>query len=292
MKTYEPAVPERLKQLQHWFGSIIGQPLRKDSTIQPRTPQGNLIKPETARYVIPSPSLAPYQRMQIYSQQYWWRLFKNLADNFPTACRILGRKEFEQQLACPYFVAYPPDHWALVRLGPHLAKWTKEQYTGPHQQLIYESALLDFAFNTCFVAAHYDPLSASQADVIQLANAQLYLQPHFRLFSFEHDFMRFRSKLLAQEENHWLTHPLPELDQSKRFYSVIFRNSEGAMIWRNICEEKYFLLTLFAKGSCIDEICNALETQPEPAQLEIAANLQAWMQEWVANEWLTLRRCP
>ncbi len=291
VKEFDPAVPNRLKDLQEWFGGVIGQPLRKDQTIQPRTPTRSLIRTEAARYVCPSPSLAPYERMQIYNQQYWWRLQKNLADNFPTASGLLGRQKFEQQMAAPYFVAHPPDHWALIRLGPHLADWIKTNYRGSHREILSESALLDYTFNICFGAPHFDPLSNSQADAHQLATQMLYLQPHIRLFSFEQDTIRFRDAIISQtKEGYWLAHPPPKIDRSRRFYYVTLRDSEGFIIWREISQAMHFLLDYFARGSTIDDICEALETQVESIQLEVAANLQAWMQEWVANEWLTLQK--
>ena len=287
-KIYDPKVPRNLRLLQQWFGAIIEQPLRDDQTIQPRTPQRTHIRPETARFVRPSHSLAPFQRMQIYNQQYWWRLLKNLRENFPLAFALLGKKQFDRLLAYPYFASHPPDHWALIRLGPFLSEWSKEYYRGPHEQLIRDSVLVDYHLNICFIAAHNEPVAWSEAGLQELATQALYLQPHFRLFSFAYDLMRFRGVILEGKEEHWLTHPLPELDDSRQFYYVFFRNADGIMIWRDISAGMYFLLGLFEKGSSIDELCEELETQPETIQEEVVAHLQGWMQEWVGNEWLTL----
>ena len=290
-KIYDPAVPPKLRLLQQWFGSIITQPLREDNTIQPRAPQRNLIRPETARFVRPSQHLAPYQRMQIYNQQYWWRLLKNLRENFATAFVLLGKQRFERLLAYPYFSNHPPEHWALIRLGPHLSHWCQEKYRGPHQQFIQDSTLVEYFLNIGFVAGHLDPIRASEADLNELSSQPLYLQPHFKLLSFPYDLMRFRAVLLEAEEDHWLTHPLPEVDHSRSFYYITFRNNEGLMIWRYISEAMAFLLGLFEKGCSIDQACEKLESQPEAIQQEVAANLQSWMEEWVGNEWLTLTPC-
>ena len=97
------STPSQLKSTQEWFASIITHPLGKNDTIQSLSPHGCLIAEEAARYVIPSPTLHPHLRMQIYNQQYWWRLLNTLHANFPMLTRLLDVTLLMKKLAFPTF---------------------------------------------------------------------------------------------------------------------------------------------------------------------------------------------
>ena len=66
--------PASLKNLQAWFGGVISQPIDVDSKISPVAPSGELIEEEAKHYIIPSKTLTPKDRIEIYNRQYWWRL--------------------------------------------------------------------------------------------------------------------------------------------------------------------------------------------------------------------------
>ena len=73
-----------------WFASIITQPMDMHDTIHPYSPTGQLIAEESKKYIAPSECLQSHQRIELYNQQYWWRLFNVMQKNFPLVCRIFG----------------------------------------------------------------------------------------------------------------------------------------------------------------------------------------------------------
>jgi hypothetical protein len=66
-----------LKELQQWFSSVITSPL--DKPIE-----------GAERFVAPSPTLEPNERMRIYNQQYFWRLLNVLHKSYPFLTRLFG----------------------------------------------------------------------------------------------------------------------------------------------------------------------------------------------------------
>ena len=145
-------LPCSLKITQEWFAHVITTPLYEHDAIQPYTTEGLLVSEEAARYIVPSPTLRPHQRIQIYNQQYWWRLLNTLHINFPLVTRLFGRNAFNEQIAIPYLLRCPPNHWSLSLIGERLPAWISECYEEPDQTLVRHAAELDWAFTASYIA--------------------------------------------------------------------------------------------------------------------------------------------
>src|SRR4051812_44875922 len=107
---FDAAVPTQLKRMQEWFASIITRPVDEESRINPLSPEGVPMEQEACRYITPSATLLPAQRIQIYNQQYWWRLLSIMHELYPLVTRLFGHRDFNQTIAIPYLVKYPPSH--------------------------------------------------------------------------------------------------------------------------------------------------------------------------------------
>lgn len=107
--TFDAKVPFKLKKTQLWFGSIIGRPIDEDSKMNPISPAGQPIEIEACDFIRPSPTLRPAQRIQIYNQQYWWRLLSSMHETFPLVTRLFGYHDFNKIIAIPYLVKFPPE---------------------------------------------------------------------------------------------------------------------------------------------------------------------------------------
>ncbi|MCE5319184.1 MAG: DNA-binding domain-containing protein, partial [Parachlamydia sp.] len=152
--TYDSKVPTPLKETQQWFGSIIARPVDGNSCMDPISPSGQPIQVEASQYIRPSPTLQPAQRIQIYNQQYWWRLLNALQESFPLVTRLFGCHDFNISIGMPYLQKYPPCHWTLNVLGDNLPAWVEEYYSDDDRKLIRDAALIDCAFCHSFTAAH------------------------------------------------------------------------------------------------------------------------------------------
>ena len=283
--------PNTLKATQEWFASIITNPLGINDTIQPYSPNGGLIAEEAARYIIPSPTLRPHLRMQIYNQQYWWRLLNTLHANFPLVTRLFGSQAFNEEIGIPYLFKYPPNHWSLNELGERLPKWIEECYQEPDQSLLLNAAHLDWAFMASFIAPQYPPLDLAhlvQGNPDNLLSYTFYLQPYVNLFTWEYDLLTFRGCFLKEDVDYWIEHPFPELSKGKTYRFLLYRNAKNNIAWREISQGEFLLLEQFKMGTSISAACEYVERQEVSLYEQVAENLQKWLQEWTQAGWLTL----
>jgi hypothetical protein len=287
--------PYSLETTQEWFSSVITAPLTKEDAIQPYSPDGYLICEEASRYIVPSPTLKPHQRIQIYNQQYWWRLLNTLHTNFPLVTRLFGRIAFNEEIAIPYLLRYPPDHWSLSGLGEKLPIWISNCYEKKDKNLVLHTTDLDWAFIQCFLSPESPKLDLSlltkeKAD--KLLELPFYLQSHIHLFTWEYDLFTFREELLKQEADYWIDHPFPTLAKEKNYYFLLYRNYRNNPAWRTISQGEYLLLSCFKEGSSMNEACEFMENQDPPLHQEAVENLQKWIMEWTQMGWLSEQQPP
>jgi hypothetical protein len=285
------AIPCQLKSTQEWFAGIITNRLSEDQSICPQAPSGMLIAEEAAKYIAPSPNLRPHQRMQIYNQQYWWRLLKALHDNFPLLTRLFGYHAFNEEIAIPYLMKYPPNHWSLIALGDRLPKWIQEEYSHADRPLILNAVQLDWAFTDSFVSAQNAPLNLPnliQDNSQNLLSHVFYLQPYIHLFKWDYDLLSFRDAFLKEKVEYWTENDFPSLLKEKTYYFILYRSPKNHVISKEISAGEYLLLNCFKNGSTLESACELLEQQDTFIYEQAASHLQQWFQDWTIRNWLTL----
>ncbi len=280
--SYDTKVPEKLRQCQQWFASIITRPIDMESRMQPLSPTGMPMQMEATAFITPSPTLESHQRIELYNQQYWWRLLTILQDTFPLLTRLFGYYSFNESIAFPYLVKYPPDHWSLNHLGKYLTAWIESDYHAKDKSLVLNSARIDWPFNEGFVAGQYPVLDvkAFSQNFADLLDRPLFLQPHVYLFELPCNLFPFRQEMLKQDVDYWLNHDFPKLEQNKTFYTLLFRNQRNNMAWEPISKGEFYLLTLFYGGCTINDACEELEKQEKKIYQEALENLSKWFQKW------------
>lgn len=282
--------PKGLESTQKWFADIITTKL-EDEYIRPITNHGTLIAEEASHYITPSKSLQSYQRIQIYNQQYWWRLLKALHENFPLVTRLFGYYAFNEEIAIPYLLTYPPQHWSLNVLGDRLYRWIEEEYRADDKSLILNATALDWACNASFVAeqkTHLDSELLGNHCQEALLGSIFYLQPHIHLFQWDYDLFTFRDEFLLKDIDYWTEHPFPALSKARQYHFIIFRSFSNEILWKEISAGEYLVLSKLKEGCTIDQLCAYLETQAENVYQEIAENLQRWLHNYTVHRWLTL----
>lgn len=283
-------IPSDLQKTQDWFASIITRPIDIYSTMNPISPSGVSMELEAPHYIAPSPTMRPHQRIQLYNQQYWWRLVTNMQEMFPLVTRLFGYMGFNQDISVPYLVKYPPDHWSLSYLGNNLSKWIKEEYHADDKKLVLDAADLDWAFNAAFIAKKHPPLDLSKLpaddNFAVLFSLKLYLQPHIHLFSWNYDLFAFRNTFLSQGPDYWEENDFPELPKEKPFFFILFRNSHNDIYWKEISAGQYHILRLLQTGTTVESVCHFLEQQDQDICEEASKHLHEWFQEWTIQGWL------
>lgn len=280
-----------LKELQSWFGSIILQPLTEEDTSQTFTPSGNPLQKEALRYINPSATLASHQRIQIYNQQYWWRLLNVLESNFPLLARLFGRAAFRYQVAVPFLSHSPPQDWSLNKLGDTLPEWLGAYYKGDDLVFVRQAAEIDACFTKSFLAPDEPPipvdLLATRTETA-LLSTPLQVKKHLCFFSHQENWLSFRQTLLEKEVDYWVEHPFPPLIKQRTHRWVLFRNRCNVLAWRKMASKEYTLLFQLQNPCTLDQLCHFIEKQSPLFQKKAKEHLQHWLTHWIHSDWLTI----
>jgi hypothetical protein len=282
MPTTNPKVPSYLFSIQKWFASIITRPIDSDSQMIPISPSGRLMSEEAKEFISPSLKLLPDQRMQIYNQQYWWRLLSILHQNFPILTRLFGYTDFNLSIGMPFLTKYPSRHWSLSQLGDQLPTWLDEYYTAEDKALIVSTAEVDWAYQTIFFA----PTPFFLPPSIDLISKKLSLQPHLKLFNLPFDIFSLRKALLKEEVEFWMESDFPVLLREKNYFFILYRTQNNLISYKELEEGQWTILQLISKGLTIEQACDELEKNGGIACDEAEASLELWIQEWINQKWL------
>lgn len=289
--TYDPLVPLELKKTQEWFASIISRPININSEMNPISPSGAPMSIEASSIISPSPTLKSHQRIELYNQQFWWRMLSTLQDAYPMLTRLFGFTDFNQIIAVPYLLKYPSNFWSLNTLGERLPLWIQEEYEGKDKNLIYNCSEIDNAFYRSFLAPDGNIIKDLSFDFEFLSDKLIQLTSTLYLFKLNCDLFDFRKKFLKKDPEYWMKHAFPKLNyfSSSQFsYTVLYRNTHNHILLSKIEEAEYVILKQLENGISLDALCEWIEKQPHESTLyrECVKNFSSWFKKWVSYRWL------
>lgn len=259
----------KLKEMQAWFTKQIATPLNEDQTIAAPN-----IESEAPKYIKHSPTLKPHERIEIYNQQYWWRLINTMQEHFPLVLALFGTTPFNDQLAIPFLKKYKPYDWNINLLGEKFPFWIEENYHENDKTLVLNAAKIDWAYVASFLSKD---IKMKSADL----DEKLGWSPALYLFEMPYDLFSFRREALKQEADYWLDNPFPALNKGRPYYFIFYRNQDMNQVWQEIDEAEFRVLALFKKALSLNELCDILEDHPLQDKAE--AKLSAWIQKWTSK---------
>jgi hypothetical protein len=204
MPLLEPTPPKSLIQLEHWFAALITSPFHGEG--EHRLPvYDKTLTLAIEERIAPGPTLRASERIGIYHQQYWWRLFGMLHEQYPTLTRLFGYGDFNAFIAEPYFLKYPPSTWFIPYLGRFLPRFLETHYHEADRSLVLAVAEIDEVHERLF-----------------------HVPQNSVLLQLEGDLFTFRDCLLEKPVEEWLTSDFPPIEwfPEKRSFSV-YRTERG-----------------------------------------------------------------
>lgn len=258
--------PPDLLALQRWFSEIETLPIDQSGPYEIPL-YGPSLKKAIAKQIADGPHLKGEQRIGIYNQQYWWRLYKTLQNHYPALLRLFGYEAFNNEIAKPYLTQYPPNDWSLHKLGADLPSWLSQNYTDSDASFVHSIAEIDAAYQELSYVQKR-PFSGKIPKI-------LHLQPTVKLFHLKADLFSFRKALLEHDPSYWEDHDFPSISKSAQFF-VLFR--DGEIHYEEISHTKYTLLKSFQNGSALSSALSLLSPNEYP--------ISEWFQKWSSREWL------
>jgi len=177
--------PMPLARLQREMARAVMMPLTQDEDMRRESPDGRSMYQVAAEFIAPNSQLSPFERLEIYNRQYWFRVLGALAEDFPALCSVIGARAFEA-MSVAYLSEHPSRSFSLRNLGSHLSQWLAKNphFAGRRARLAEDVARMEWAFIEAFDGAEHDPLTLEQISTLD-GDSRLSLQPHLQLVALD-----------------------------------------------------------------------------------------------------------
>ncbi len=145
-----------LLELQRRMSNAVMQPMTKDYRMRSKSVDGRAMGAEAAEFIKPNFRLTSFERLEIYNQQYWYRIVSALSEDFPGLRRVLGEKKFDAMILA-YLAENPSTTFTLRNLGTNLVGWLRKnpKWIGTSPDLAIDVARLEWAYVEAFDNAEF-----------------------------------------------------------------------------------------------------------------------------------------
>lgn len=260
-----------LNQLQRWFLEHIVGPHRQRSTPE------SIAQRDVETVLLPSKTLTAEQRMQVYAQQYLWRLLSVAGNEHPVVKRLMGEEAFDSMVV-EYLDRYPPYGHSLDDLCHALPYFLQYRCARDDAPLLYQVARAENALSN---AHHIHRLGTVTAE--NLSNVPQELWPVLR---FHPDpslqLMAFDYNVLDIIDAHKEGQPLPALDPIST-WGAVWRHDHK--VWhQRISRPRYAALSALVDGETVTVALERASDVWEDDDDTLVSTVFQWFSEWIEEE--------
>ena len=285
-----------LAQLQREMAAAVMMPLTPDEDMRAVAPDGRPMTAVAASYIAPNSRLTPFERLEIYNRQYWFRVLDALAEDFPALRAVVGSRAFEG-LSIEYLTAHPSRSFSLRNLGSKLPEWLggHPQWSGRRQLLALDVAAIEWAFVEAFDNAERTPLTLDRIATLD-GGSLLALQPHLRLLALTYAAddlvlaLHKQQKRGASEAG--VKHDdgpqppakLPKLRRRRTW--VAAHRFDNAVYFRRLEREEFLTLASIHQGLSLGEALEVGFRDSSKPEARHPALVRAWFSHWAELGWI------
>ena len=275
-----------LLDLQRRMSEDVRRPLSPDFEMQQTTEDGRSAHAIAASYIKPNLLLSSFDRLEIYNQQYWFRVIGAVSEDFPTLAAVLGQESFDA-LVLAYLKENPSTSFSLRNLGANLPSWLQahRELAPKRHALMVDVAHLEWAYVECFDRAAVAPLTTEDFGSLS-GESRLSLQPHLQLLALRYPVDELVLAVhKGTPESDIMSNAVMERKSRKRVHLPAMRRAtvylavhrfDFSVYYRHIDREAYLLLAALQRKQTLG---NAIETAFADSQLqpkEQAAKIQKY----------------
>jgi Putative DNA-binding domain len=264
-----------LDRLQRWMQGVVTHEGAVEDALTAPEVRSELSPERLADVILPSRSLTPAERLDIYHSMYPIRMHDALAADYPGLVHFLGDAAF-RRLVADYIALHPSKSHTLNRLGDHLPDFVKTARVR-RPGFCHDLARLELAISHVFDAEETPRLTEAEiAAVPEEAWERAVLRPvaAFRLLAFRHPVDAYLQTV--KDENH--DHPGARL---KDEWVAVYRRDYGVFRLALSRAAHDLLADLVAGTSLGESIARVLRTGRKRAPSE--TELFRWFREWVSG---------
>lgn len=220
--------------------------------------------PQSKGIVSPSKKLSPHERLELYAQQYWWRIQAAFDEDFATVQKVLAPKRYAA-LRDAYLGRFPSVSFTLRNLGSRFPAFVRGNTKLPPRirSLVADCAAFDWARVEAFDGAGRPPITDRDITAPSFEDRPLQLQPHVQLLALEHpvDTLVRSGGAKTQEEASNTLRP-QRLRQAagrtakippERVFLAVHRHREDIFMKR-LSRVEYGILSRFRAGSSLRKV--------------------------------------
>ena len=281
-----------LRDFQRLMAGAMFLPLTRQDGMQPLWTDGRKMEDVVAEFIKPNDRLTSFDRLEIYTRSYWFRILDCFQDDFPGLHAVLGPRAF-MKLAEAYLAKYPSASFTLRNLGSRLEKFLREEpeYAGKKYDLVMDIVRFEWAQVIAFDNEAKKPLHVDELLGADPSKLQLGLQPHLSVLALDFpvdDFMLAikKNEALRSEASNAKTSapkaaraskvPLP---RRKKTFVAIHRH-DNSLYYKPLTLEAFTLLTALRKGRTVEDACFSALKNASPVT-DWSAQIKNWFSKLV-----------
>ncbi len=266
--------------LQKFILEAIRSPLTKEMRIAKNAKFSKLAE----KYIEPKNKLTSLDRLEIYNQQYWYRMLDSLEEDFPALCKIIGKENF-RLMATKYIDENPSCTHYLSDLGANLHKFFTfnpnviNYDKNVTHQMCLDVIAVEWAQIHAFDAEEKTPASIDTSNAQELFQTEFHLQPHISVLKLEYEVREFILQL--KDSSSKLSYPSAKTD-----YLAVHRH-ENQVFFKELTQEAFLMLNKIKEGSSIEGCIEAVLESNERQDLNaLALRVQESFASWMRLGWL------
>lgn len=294
-----PSKKHSLLEVQNFIWDAINRPLTADWNMRKRWDGTSSTATIAEEFIAPSKTLSSFERLEIYNQQYWFRMLDCFEDDFPGLKAVLGEKRF-RTLSYTYLQAHPSGSFSLRDLGSELPSFLESnvELVAPHTVLCLEMAKFEWAQIVAFDGPSLEPLSAKAFQGVPPERLRVRLQPYMTLLNLSHGLDEYSAALRKHDAERGeaggsaprsvrkTKAPWPVEEQ---VYLVVHRH-ENMVYFKRLDGPAFALLSALAQGMNLIDACSCAVAFCEEHLLDGVSpeQINSWFATWMRLKWL----CP
>lgn len=263
-----------LVTVQKWLQAFIVDPGSDEEALLAAEQAAGLGPNSAENMILPSPTLEPAERLQIYRNMYLLRMEEALEMDFPVVQQFVGERAFFR-LVGEYVEVFPSRSWTLDHLGLHFSKFLGEHKTLEHSGFLRDMARVEWALCDAFNSRNSNSIQMTDlANVDPSDFESLILKPipALQVLTVDHNVNAYYKKWVLDEPT---PEPVEEPD-----WLLIWRDSIDFKRWRLSVSEAghHFLQLLLAQKTLGESLEDTIERYEIPE-----AELFEWFSGWVSE---------
>jgi hypothetical protein len=292
-----------LAALQRAMWTVISRPLTAASRMPRRWTDGRPTAEIAAQIARPNDRLTSFERLEIYSRMYWFRVLDSLYDDCPGLRAVLGVPRF-MKLAEAYLVKYPSRSFTLRDLPSRLARFIREEprWTKPHTALCIDVARFEWARVEVFDSAALPVFTTDDLLDANPARLKLNLQPYLQLLKLDHpvdDFIhevKQRAELSRGEASNTALAAPARVARGKKVLlpkpartHVAVHRLDGTLYFKRLDPAAFKILTALRAGRTLQQALAAGIPRAHDPRADWAGRVQGWFRTWMELGWFCRR---